>query len=147
MLTQSFTRAVVSTLVFAASVSAQAACRVQTSKPASLSYVANKDLRGTFAFDVVCDKPTDHYNLAISAPGGTFDPASGSYLFTAIGKAGSRLNLRLENASSLFGGPFVTQTYQGSQSFSYPMYIPTGQWTAAGMPSFSLSIALSDAAN
>lgn len=147
MFTQSFTRAVVSTLVLAALVSAQAACRVQTSKPASLSYVANTDLRGTFAFDVVCDKPTDHYTLAISAPGGTFDPASGSYLVTAIGKAGSRLNLRLENASNLFGGQFLAQAYQGSQSFSYPMYVPTGQWSAAGMPNFNLSIALSDAAN
>jgi len=147
LLTYSLTRAVVSTLVLAVSVSVQAACRVETSKPASLSYVADKDLRGAFAFNVVCDNAVDRYTLAISAPGGTFDPASGSYLVTAIGKAGSRLNLRLENASSLFGGQFVPQVYQGSQSFSYPLYIPTGQWTAAGLPSFNLSIALSDVAN
>ena len=132
------------TLGTACSASTLAACQLHTISPAPIKYAANEEARGTLSFNVVCDSQTDRYSLAVSAPGGSFDSASGAYVLAVAGNAGSRLNILLQNAYDSLGGQLLPQVYQGTQSFSYPLLIPVGQWTVTGLPSLNLSIALSD---
>ena len=132
------------TLATAFPASTLAACQIQSIPPAPLKYAANEEARGTLSFNVVCANQTDRYSLAVSAPGGSFDTASGAYVLAAPGNAGSRLNILLQNAYDSLGGQLLPQVYQGTQSFSYPLLIPVGQWMVTGLPSLDLSIALSD---
>ena len=123
---------------------AGAECNLQSSGWAVPNYNALKGATGTLRLIVTCDAADamKQYTLKVSAFGGRFDQASGTFVVGALGKANSVLQMQIQGASPALGGTAVPTVYTGSQDLNFPVTIPAGQWGASGTPTVSLNFDL-----